>query len=753
MSPEPSSQPAPQSQPQSPPASTDNEEILDAIVMTEPAPIGPPALPAVRNPEVLEELEKLQNRRANWTSVVLIFVVSAGLFVAAAKGASNWTWEFLLILIAVIFFHELGHYIAMRGFKYRNTRMLFIPFFGGAVIGRAFNVAGWKKVIVSLMGPVPGIIIGILLGLIGIGTDNDLLRKIALVAILLNAFNLLPVLPLDGGWVMHTLLFSRHHLLDVLFRLTAALALLGIAWAAGDRIMGALGIFMLIGVPVAWKMAKLATELRESGAIRPLVPNEQTIPPDIADNIVDHVRKSLPGKASNKTLAEHTLNVFETLTTHTPSWPATIGLGAVHVSALLLALVFGAVLFYAPHGRLNMPDLADSDSDTDSGDNDGGRGFGLGSLSSERLKNTVDPASIVTWTHPDPAPKLPSSATRKNDASPAGSATQPEAAPKRKTIIATFPNEMTASSAFIDATRRLPAGTSAAQFGRTLMIALPLNAEDELRRRWLAQIEMQARTRDVFVATGPSASLTITCQAPSVRAAGEIESEMGEYFESGISHLIPPWTPNDTRSPEKQAAHLNARRTYDRLAGAGSIDDKDPAFTKLYKQLREARRKADDLEIERLVKEQSELMKSRRKKAIEDLRASASQNDLDTVVIDRYLAVVGTDDDIFDDYDDEDEETVQAYEERYKRIQKEFGPLLGQVPVDAEGEPLPDTDRYIANGVVAHEGREMTVRMYHIPSPAHGPSSIVKWMAAKGCVDFRYEFISAYALEDEELDD
>src|SRR6185436_3448228 len=106
-------------------------------------------------------------------------------------------------------------------------------------------------------GPVPGIVLGIGFGVAGMVLDNELLRRIALVAIALNAINLLPVLPLDGGWVMHTLLFSRHHLLDVLFRLVAGILLVLIAWGLGDRVLIAVGIFMLIRVPVTWKMAKL----------------------------------------------------------------------------------------------------------------------------------------------------------------------------------------------------------------------------------------------------------------------------------------------------------------------------------------------------------------------------------------------------------------------------------------------------------------------------------------------------------------
>ena len=131
----------------------------------------------------------------------------------------------------------------MRIFKYRNLRMFFIPFFGAAVSGQNYNVAGWKKAIVSLMGPLPGIFVGALVGCAGLLLHQPLLIKAATLTLILNGFNLLPVLPLDGGWVMHAGLFSRHYMLDTAFRVLAALALVVGGYFSTDRILMYLGIF------------------------------------------------------------------------------------------------------------------------------------------------------------------------------------------------------------------------------------------------------------------------------------------------------------------------------------------------------------------------------------------------------------------------------------------------------------------------------------------------------------------------------
>ena len=125
-----------------------------------------------RHATVLATMDRIQNRRPGWTRAIILFVVSLMLFVGSA-GAFIDSVRFLSVLVAILFVHELGHYLAMRWFGYRNLRMFFIPFLGAAVSGQNYNVAGWKKVVVSLLGPLPGIGIGILLGVIAVSLKQN----------------------------------------------------------------------------------------------------------------------------------------------------------------------------------------------------------------------------------------------------------------------------------------------------------------------------------------------------------------------------------------------------------------------------------------------------------------------------------------------------------------------------------------------------------------------------------------------------
>ena len=75
--------------------------------------------------------------------------------------------------------------------------------------------------------------------------------------LILNALNLLPLLPLDGGWVAHGLFFSRHYGVDVVFRVIAALAVLGISIVIGDMFLIGLGVVLLIGLPTVLRSGRI----------------------------------------------------------------------------------------------------------------------------------------------------------------------------------------------------------------------------------------------------------------------------------------------------------------------------------------------------------------------------------------------------------------------------------------------------------------------------------------------------------------
>src|SRR5215475_12594763 len=109
-----------------------------------------------------------ESRAHSW----IRFAISLALFVWLSGALVER--GLLPILIGVLLFHELGHFAAMKAFGYTDLKIFFIPFFGAAVSGHASGIAPWKRAVVALAGPVPGIVVAVLGVWLGVG-DGRLL--------------------------------------------------------------------------------------------------------------------------------------------------------------------------------------------------------------------------------------------------------------------------------------------------------------------------------------------------------------------------------------------------------------------------------------------------------------------------------------------------------------------------------------------------------------------------------------------------
>ena len=296
-------------------------------------------------PEILAEIDRLQAARSDSKSGLILLLVSLGLFLLAGlKGMGGLSIEMLAILVGVLFVHELGHWEAMRVFGYRNLKMFFIPFFGAAVSGRHYNVPGWKKAVVSFAGPLPGIVLGAAIGFAGTAMHQTLLITIGATAVVLNGFNLLPVLPLDGGWILQAILLSRHHLIELFFRIGAIVALVVTAAVLHDPVTRYVAIFMAIALPAMHKQARITNELRKA-KLPPVSDDDQTIPPATAEAIVERVKAGFPKSLTNRNAAQYTLQIFENLNARPPGFWVSLGLGLLQLASLVAAAIIASTLY------------------------------------------------------------------------------------------------------------------------------------------------------------------------------------------------------------------------------------------------------------------------------------------------------------------------------------------------------------------------------------------------------------------------
>src|SRR4051794_19276014 len=127
---------------------------------------------------------------------------SATMLVSIAAYTLIFGLPFAIGFVVLLFVHELGHYIQLRREGVQPGRMVFIPFLGAVVSARSLGGSALAEARVGLAGPVLGSIGALAVALAGAALDSEMLKALAFTGFFLNLFNLLPVVPLDGGRAM-----------------------------------------------------------------------------------------------------------------------------------------------------------------------------------------------------------------------------------------------------------------------------------------------------------------------------------------------------------------------------------------------------------------------------------------------------------------------------------------------------------------------------------------------------------------------
>ena len=128
-----------------------------------------------------------------------VFTTAASMLVSVGAYALLGGWWFGLGLVLLIFVHEIGHVLELRRQGVPASAPLFIPFLGAFVGMKQLPKDAWREAQVALAGPLLGTLGAVAVWVAGELYDSNFLRAMAFVGFLLNLFNLLPVVPLDGG--------------------------------------------------------------------------------------------------------------------------------------------------------------------------------------------------------------------------------------------------------------------------------------------------------------------------------------------------------------------------------------------------------------------------------------------------------------------------------------------------------------------------------------------------------------------------
>jgi len=667
------------------------EEVQESGIAISAVPPAGRDLPGSDVAHLLHEVRRQERKKtSSLTSAVLLLLITGGLFVAL--GGLAWSWKFTLLLVPILLFHELGHFLCMKMFDYRNVRMFFIPLFGAAVSGRNYNVPGWKRIITSLMGPLPGIFLGLGLGIVGLVRGYDSLVLASLVMIGLNAFNLVPALPLDGGWIAHGLLFSRHAFLDLLFRVGAIGLLLVIGVAGGAWLTFGIGIAMLMGLPAAFHSARITDRLRAED--QPFGKSHaDTVPEEAIARISDELDQAYPKGMALKQKAVLALQIYQNVSSPPPGVLGTLILGSVYLATILAAVVGGSILFVAHRG--NFGELLA----------EGGLGAEHALVVQEILRN-------------------PPSAT------PADFACQ-------ESIVTTYADRAEAAQLYQKLLGEIGADRRLMLFGSTLIFPLSSDDSRAQRDKWFDSLEASAP------ALGPLQNSTFLSHADGVSPiqftfnvsdethARKLAEEISGYLTVGAYvSMIPPWQPDKKLTDEQ----LKARRTVSAVQGQGAVDDEGGAWDpEWYDKLDAATRRGRQDEVREL---RAQLERQRRERDLARVaRLRQLPEEYDQDVVEEYAKYI--------------EKQIAAdpskpVESEWVTAAEWLKPLAPKLGAADEGPKPAD---FSSSGSAISEGREV-ILFLQVKSLPSTLLAIAEWLDTQQCGDIRYQVMAGVAFEE-----
>jgi Zn-dependent protease len=158
------------------------------------------------------------------------------MLLSVAAYALVFGWRYAAGFVALIFVHEMGHYIAARRRGLDVGAPTFIPFVGAWIALKEQPHDVETEAHVGLAGPLAGTLGALICYYLGRNEDSMLMLALAYAGFLINLFNLIPLSPFDGG------------------RITAVLS--PRIWLLGVPVM--LGLFYWRPSPVLIIMAVLA---------------------------------------------------------------------------------------------------------------------------------------------------------------------------------------------------------------------------------------------------------------------------------------------------------------------------------------------------------------------------------------------------------------------------------------------------------------------------------------------------------------
>ena len=108
-------------------------------------------------------------------------------------------WWYAVGFVALIFVHEMGHYVAARQRGLEVGAPTFIPFIGAWIAMKDLPRDAETEAYVGLGGPLVGTLGAVACYFLARWLDSSLLLALSYAGFFINLFNLIPLSPFDGG--------------------------------------------------------------------------------------------------------------------------------------------------------------------------------------------------------------------------------------------------------------------------------------------------------------------------------------------------------------------------------------------------------------------------------------------------------------------------------------------------------------------------------------------------------------------------
>jgi Zn-dependent protease len=155
--------------------------------------------------------------------------------------AQLFGWKYAVGFVLLLLVHEMGHYVAARQRGLDVGLPTFIPFVGAWINLKNQKLNPETAAFVGMAGPLLGSTGAFIVYLIALQFQQNWLLAIAYAGFVLNLFNLIPVVPLDGGHVVGVI---SPKLWIIGIPLLAAL----FVWRPNPLLI----VVMILAIPNAW---------------------------------------------------------------------------------------------------------------------------------------------------------------------------------------------------------------------------------------------------------------------------------------------------------------------------------------------------------------------------------------------------------------------------------------------------------------------------------------------------------------------